>query len=459
MNRITRNTAWLFAKSGITLVISLYASRVLLQKLGVEDYGVYYLVSSVVLMFLSLRMFFANAIQRFLNFTRGQGDEARLQQVFSTGVQVQLLLAVVFVAMLETVGLYALLQLNLNAEQMAVARVIFQMAVATAVVSMLTVPYDALLMSRERMDVYSLLAVVERALALGVVFLIDAGPFDRLVNYALMLLGVQCMVRSMNAFYCSRHFSECRVTWRLNKPLLREMCSFAGWNFLGWTGYSLMHEGMNYMLNLWGGVVVNAGRSIAYQMMSHCNVLAGNVSAAFRPQTNAAAASADRRAFYRLMCRNAQASFVLNLVVTVPLLALARPLVQLWLGQVPAYVIPFALALGGYYYLRSLHQLVDVFFLSIGKPKYYQILEMTSLLLNLPVAWLLLRAGQPNWMVLASLSAFEVLNHGSTLWLAVSHYGLPWRYFWRGVYRPFIAAGVCAALFLWGVYACFYVDC
>ena len=279
-NRIAKNTALLFAKSGIVLVVSLYASRVLLQKLGIEDYGVYHVVGSVVLMFMSLRVFFSNAIQRFLNYTRGTGDEIRLQQVFSTGVLVQLLMAAIFVFFLETVGLYALLHLNLTVEQMNVAKVIFQIAIATAVISMLTVPYDALLLSHERMDVYSVLAVAERLLTLGIIFLIDAGPFDHLINYSLMLFLASLLIRSLNALYCRRHFSECRMTWRPNRPLIKEMGVFAGWNFLGWTGYSVLHESVNYLFNLSGGVVVNAARSIAYQMMKGCSMLSGNVSTA-----------------------------------------------------------------------------------------------------------------------------------------------------------------------------------
>ena len=423
-NRIAKNTALLFAKSGIVLVVSLYASRVLLKKLGIEDYGVYHVVGSVVLMFMSLRVFFSNAIQRFLNYTRGTGDEIRLQQVFSTGVLVQLLMAAIFVFFLETVGLYALLHLNLTVEQMNVAKVIFQIAIATAVISMLTVPYDALLLSHERMDVYSVLAVAERLLTLGIIFLIDAGPFDHLINYSLMLFLASLLIRSLNALYCRRHFSECRMTWRPNRPLIKEM------------GVS-------------GGVVVNAARSIAYQMMKGCSMLSGNVSTAFRPQTNAAAASSDRRDFHRLLCRNAQASFACYLMVTLPLLALARPLVQFWLGQVPEYVIPFALAMGGYYYLRSLHALVDVYFLSLGDPKYYQMIEMVSLLMNIPVAWLLLQQGLPYWTVLASLSFFEAISHIASVVLAVKRHGFPWKYFWRSVYFPFLLSGILATLILY----------
>lgn len=455
-HRIAKNTALLIAKSSIVLVVGLYASRVLLQKLGIEDYGVYHMVGSVVLMFMSLRVFFSNAIQRYLNYTRGTGDEIRLQQVFSTGVLVQLLMSAIFVAILETAGLYALLHLNLTAEQMGVAKVLFQIAIATAVISMLTVPYDALLLSHERMDVFSVLAVTERLLTLGIIFLIDAGPFDHLINYSLMLFFVSLLMRSLNAIYCRRHFPECRMTWRPNRPLIREMGIFAGWNFLGWTGYSVLHESVNYLFNLSGGVVVNAGRSIAYQMTKGSSVLAGSVSTAFRPQTNAAAASADRHDFHRLLCRNAQASFAFNLMVMLPMLALARPLVQLWLGQVPEYVIPFVLAMGGYYYLRSLHALVDVYFLSLGDPKYYQIIEMVSLLMNIPVAWLLLRQGLPYWSVLASLSFFEAVSHAASVVLAVKRHGFPWRYFWHRVYRPFLMAGMLSGLILWLVYTYIY---
>ena len=213
---------------------------------------------------------------------------------------------------------------------------------------------------------------------------------------------------------------------------------------------------MNYLFNLSGGVVVNAGRSIAYQMTKGSSVLAGNVSTAFRPQTNAAAASADRRDFHRLLCRNAQASFAFNLMVMLPMLALARPLVQLWLGQVPEYVIPFVLAMSGYYYLRSLHGLVDVFFLSLGDPKYYQIIEMVSLLMNIPVAWLLLQQGLPYWSVLASLSFFEAVSHAASVVLAVKRHGFPWKYFWHRVYRPFLMAGMLSGLILWLVYTYIY---
>ena len=453
---ILKNTTLLTIKSAIVLLIDFYASRVLLQKIGVEDYGVYHLVNSVVLMFLSLRMFFANAIQRYLNYTMGQGDVERLGQVFNTGIQVQLLLAVVFVLILETVGLFCLLRLNLTSEQMQVAKVLFQLAIATAVVSMLTVPYDALLLAHERMDIYSLLAVVEKILALAVIFMIEKGPFDHLINYSLMLFCVSCLIRSLNAVFCRRHFFETRIVWRLHKPLMREMGAFAGWNFLGWTGYSLMHEGINYMLNIAGGVVVNAGRSIAYQIMNGCTTISNNVNTAFRPQTNAAAASTDHCEFHRLIYKSARASFLLNLVVTVPLLALARPVIQLWLGQVPQHVVPFALTIGGYNYLRSLHPAVNDFFLSIGKLKLYQIIEVTVLLFNLPFAWFLLCAGYPYWTVLASLSLFEMINHICSIWLATVKYNFPLRQFLRKVYLPFIIVGTAAYLILKMIYAVFY---
>lgn len=456
LNPLFKNVTFLTLKSGLVLLISLYTSRVLLQKLGVSDYGLYYLVGSVVLMFTSLRVFFSNAIQRYLNYTMGNGDQVRLNHVFNTGVQVQLFLAVIFVVLLETVGVVALLHLNLTPVQMKAVKVIFQFSVATAVVSMLTVPYDAILLAHERMDVYSILAVLEKILALGVVFLIDKGPFERLINYALLLFGVSFVVRAFNALYCRRHFSETKLTWQLDRPLIREMGVFAGWNFLGWTGYSVLHESINYMFNLAGGVAVNAGRSITYQIMSGCNMLSGSVNTAFRPQTNAAAAAADKQAFHRLLCRNARSSFLLFLMVAFPLLAFARPVVQLWLGQVPDYVIPFTLAMGGYYYLRSLHSLVDVFFLSIGQVKYYQILEMSALLLNIPVAWLMLHNGLPYWSVLASLTVFELISHISSVWLGVVKYDYPLHYFWKEVYLPFLLAGATAVVLLFLIYGRFY---
>lgn len=435
---IFRNSVFLFVRSIIVILLGFYAARVLLEKLGIEDFGVYNIVSGVVLMFHSLRIFFSSAIQRFLNYTKGQRDDKKLNQIFNTGVQIQIVLAVLFFILMETLGLIVFMHLNLTPEQFSVAKVLFQLAIVTAIVSMLTVPYDALLIANEKMDVYALLSILDHALRLGIIFLISIGPLQQLVNYSILLLMVTVLMLGITALYCHRHFHEAKFHWKWNKPLVMDMGKFAGWNFLGNTGNQLTHEGVNYILNLMGGVTVNAARTIAYQMMGGVSTLVMNVNTAYKPQINASAAYDDKSTFYKLLGYNAKVTFFFYLLIVMPLLIFARPIVQFWLGQVPAYVIPFLLSISVYHLLRSLHELVNQFFISIGEMKEYQIIEICVMVLILPLAYLLLKGGHPFWTVFIGMSVLEVVNHSATVWLATRKYHFPLRYFVKEVYVPFL---------------------
>ena len=445
---IAKNSVFLVTRSILGLVIGLYTSRVLLAKLGIDDYGVYHVVGSVVIMFNSIRSLFTNAIQRFLNYAKGDVDKQN--EIFNTGIRVQLILAVVFVSLAESIGLYAFLHLNLSEEQFAAAHIVYQLSVATAVVSMMTIPYDALIIAKERMNVFAWLSVLGMLLNLGIVYLISIGPFSTLVNYAVLVFVVSLLLRFVSAVYCKRHFEESKVCSFHNSALIREMGRFAGWNFLGRTGLYVSHQGIDYILNLSGGVVVNAARSIAYRVMGAANMLVNNANMAFKPQTNAAAADRDKHEFYKLLGYNAKTAFVCYLLIVVPLLIFARQVIGLWLGQVPEHVVAFLLAISPYYLLRTVHELVNQFFISIGEMKGYQVIEISTMAFIVPGAWLLLRGGYPFWTVFVCMAVFEALNHACTVWFASTRYGFPWRYFTKDVYLPFVAMTVIAFSMVYG---------
>lgn len=435
---IAKNSVFLFFRSIVMMLIGLYASRVLLGKLGIEDFGIYNIVGGVVLMFNSLRSLFSNAIQRFLNYARGLGVERRLNQVFVTGLQVQVILSVFFLVLAETVGLYAFLHLNIPEGRSYAAAVVYQITIATAVVSMVTLPYDALVISNERMSVYAWMSIMEKVLFLGIIYLIDIGPLDHLINYAILMFVVTLLMRVVTISYCIRQFGESKLNRVSDRSLLKEMGQFAGWNFLGRTGLYVTHEGVNYILNLYGGVVVNAARSIAYQVMKGTNMLVNNVNMAFKPQTNASAAQADKRLFHQLLGYNGKTAFICYLLVTVPILIFSRQIIGLWLGQVPDYVISFVFAVSGFHLLRSLHELVNQFFISIGEMRDYQIVEICAMMLNIPLAICLLSNGYPFWTVFVGMTVVEAVNHALTVWLAVRKYQFPLWGFMKGVYLPFV---------------------
>lgn len=435
--RIVKNSILLFFRSIIVVVIGLYASRVLLKKLGIEDYGVYHIVGGVVLIFNSFRTMFTNAIQRFLNYERAQGDCERVNRVFVTGMQVQLALSIAFLVLAETLGLYAFLHLNIPEDRFQVALVVYQLTIVTALVSIATLLYDALIISNEKMNVYAWLSIWGSILHLGVVFLIDIGPLSHLVNLAILTLVTTVLIRGMAIVYSVRHFPESKLSNVYDRSLVRDMGQFAGWNFLGYTGLNITHQGVNYILNQYGGVVANAARSIAYQVMKGTNMLVSNVNIAFKPQTNAAAASVDKRQFYHLLGYNAKAAFVSFLLIAVPILIFARQVLDIWLGQEPDYAVDFIFALSGYHLLRSLHELVNQFFVSIGEMREYQMIEICTMVLIIPVAILLQEDDWPFWVVFVCMTGLETVNHGLTVWLAVRKYAFPLRLFIKDVYLPF----------------------
>lgn len=434
---IAKNALFLFFRSIVTICIGLYASRVLLQKLGVDDYGVYNVVGGIVVTFNSLRTFFSSAIQRFLNYSKGLNDNELLNRIFNTGVEIQLVLAVILFIVMETVGLILLYNLNLTEVQFGSAKIVYQLSVVTAIISILTVPYDALIIANERMNIFAWFSIIDSTLRLVIIYFVQKGPFSNIVNYAVLLLLVSFIIRSANALYCKIHFRESKLRRVWDKELMKQMGQFAGWNFLGNTGFSLSHEGINYILNIMGGVAVNAARAIVYQVMSALNIFVGNINVAFKPQTNASVVDEDKKNFHDLLCYDAKATVSLYLLIILPVIIFAKPLVLLWLGQVPDYVISFIYAISVYYFVRAFHTPIDLFYNSVGELKQYQIIELSLMLLNLPLAYFLLSNNLPYWSVFLGMALVEMLNHISIVTLATLKYGFPLHKFIKDVYKPF----------------------
>lgn len=429
------------------MLISLYASRLLLQKLGIDDYGTYYVVGGIVTMFNALRTFFSSSIQRHLNFAKGLGDNNKLNKIFNVGLEIQTALCIVFLIILETVGLIAVNHLNIDADNSFTVHVIFQLSIATALVSMLTVPYDALIIANEKMGAFAGFAVIESLLRLVIIFLIAVGPFNSLINYAILAFIVSVIMRIINASYCSHLFPESKIRLTYDKHLFKEMGQFAGWNFLGNTGFSLCHEGINYILNQFGGVAINSARALAYQILNALNSLIGNIDIAFKPQVNAAAAFEDRTQFFDLLVYNAKITSTLYMLIMVPVVVLVKPAVYLWLGNIPEYVVPFMICVSLYHLVRTIHLPIDLYFSSIGKLKYYQITDLFYLSLNLPAAWLLLHFNFPYWSVFLSMAIIELLSHTSVALIGAIKYDYPLVMFIGKLYKPFfIMTSVCIAI-------------
>lgn len=432
--RIAKNTVYLFVQKIIILLILLYTSRVLLNALGIDDYGLYGLVGSIVLMFNSLRTLFSSSIQRFINVAKASDNIDLISHIYSMGVIIHICLAVLFIIVLELAALFLLPDLNIAPERLSVANWVLQCSIASAVISLMTVPYDALLMANEKFQVISALAVIEYVLRLGVVFLLYLDSGDRIITYAILLVAVSLIVRILNASYCHiRLRKEARFQFKIDKPLLKKMTGFAGWNFFGNLGYSLTNEGVNLILNIFGGIVANAARTITYQISSAIMQFVAHSNMSFQPRSIATYSDGDFKTFFNLQCIGAKVNVGIFSLIVTPIIVFTPSILQYWLGEIPPYTVAFIHALLGYQAVRCLHSPIDTLFKAEGNLRNYQICELFFMALNLPVSWAILKCGAPYWSVFTVMMTLEIINLVAILNLAKRMLDFPVKTFFNRV--------------------------
>ncbi len=428
--RIAKNTAYLFVQKLIIILLALYTARILLKTLGIDDYGLYGLVGSIVVMFNSLRTMFSNSIQRFINVAKGEGDSQRIRSIYSTGVIIHLGMAVIFVSAVEIAAWFFLPDLNIVPERYNAAFWVLQCSVLSAVISLMTVPYDALLIANERFMAISVLSVTEYTLRLGVVFLLYITPGDRVVVYAILLVIVSIIVRIANAVYCHHSLGEeARFQRGVNKPLLKEMTGFAGWNFIGNLGYSLSNEGVNIVLNIFGGIVVNAARTITYQVSAALTQFVSYAVVSFQPRSITIYCSGDFDGFMTLQSIGAKVKVGIFSIIAAPLIAFTPAILNFWLGEIPPYTVAFIQTLLLYQAIRCLHSPVDTLFKAAGNLRNYQLCELFFMMLNLPLSWVALKAGAPYWVAFIIMAILETANLVSIMILANKMLHFPIRTF------------------------------
>lgn len=416
---IAKNTLFLYGRKLFTLVIALYTSRVLLQQLGVTDFGIYGLVGSVVAMFNALRTIFASSIQRYINVAKGNGGQNEVNDIFSVGIKIHRRIALIFFIIVEIGGIIMMQYLDIPEDKYTAAYIVLQFSLITAVITILTVPYDALIIANERFDAFALFSIIDYSLRLIIVFLLSLSSDNRLIIYAALLLATTIIVRYLNILYCRKSFGGESQYRKVNRPdLLRQMTKFAGWQFLGNTAYTVTANGINIILNLMGGVVVNAARTIAYQVMSSVSQFVADLNLSFQPRTMQLYAQGNTTEFIRLIYINTKANLAIIAILAFPIFILAEPVIHLWLGEIPPYTIGFVRAIMIYLTVRSFHAPIDLYFKSYGNLKAYQITELCILTMSLPLSWFLLHIGLPFYFVFLAMAFCELINLAMLLILA-----------------------------------------
>lgn len=333
--RIAKNTLLLYFRLLITMGVGLYTSRVVLNALGVNDYGVYNVVGGVVAMFSLFTNSLSAAISRFFAFALGKQDEKKLSSVFSTSLSIQLIMAMVVVFVAEFLGFFFLDRLNIPLTRINTAHWVFHFAVLSFAINIVSVPYNAAIVAHEKMSAFAYISILEALLRLVIAFLILISPFDKLLTYSLLMVVVSIIIRATYGIYCRVHFQECRYRFYFDRVMLKEMSGFAGWNFFGNGAYLFNTQGVNIVTNIFFGVATNAARGITNQVEGVVKQFVTSFTTAINPQITKSYAAGNLDYMHSLICRGAKFSYLLMLFFVVPLMFETEMVMGLWLKNYP----------------------------------------------------------------------------------------------------------------------------
>lgn len=386
--RIAKNTLLLYVRMLFLMVVGLFTSRVILDKLGEIDYGIYNVVGGFVTMFTVISGAMTTATQRFISFEIGKGDGGKVKSVFSAMVYIHIALALIIVLLGETVGLWFLnSQMNFPIDRHTAVNWVYQFSLFTFALSVVNVPYNGALIAYERMSAFAYFGIFDAIFKLLICYLIVITPFDRLIVYAALLAFIQITLIVMYFLYCRNHFSDCRVGEAFNKKYGKEIFSFVGWNLIGSLAGVAKEQGLNVVLNIFFGPAVNAARGIAYQVLTKLNGFVTNFQMAMNPQIIKNYASGAKEDMYKLVFRGAKLSFLLLLTLSLPFVIEADLLLNLWLKDVPNYSTVFLQIIIFTALLNTLSNPLIVSMHASGIVRDYQIVVGGLSLLTLPLVY------------------------------------------------------------------------
>lgn len=435
---IAKNTTLLYARTVLIMIVSLYTSRVILQALGVEDYGVYTAIGGIIAFLSMVTGPIDSAISRFLTYELGRGDKDRLRRYFSTGLTTMIIFAVLSVIILETVGIWFLNnKMVIDESRVTAANWVLHLSIAAFVVNLISAPYRAAIIAHEKMALFAYMGILDAVLKLAVAFILLASPIDKLILYAALLLAVSILVRFIYTIICNRQFEECRtVKIGLDRELFKGLFSFAGWNVFGAMASFCRGQGVNILFNLFGGPVVNAAYGIANQVNGAVTSFVNNFTTALNPSIIKSYAASEKQYMMSLIYQGARFSYFLVLLFAMPLILEAEYVTQLWLGQTPDYSVVFIQLMLIYSLIESLSKTIMAGVHASGKIKTYQIVIGLFQVIILPVAYVLLWMGYSPIAVLLAMVVVDIIAVFARMLMAKHIFDLSIRaYLWEVIVK------------------------
>lgn len=393
-SRVAKNTIILYFRMLFMMLIGLYTSRINLQSLGVEDFGIYNVVGGVVVMFSIINGSITASISRFLTFELGTGNMEKLKKVFSTSVTIQVGISFLILLLTETLGLWFLNnKMVIPESRIYAANWVYQFSIMTFILNLISMPYNACIVAHEKMSAFAWITIYDAIAKLLVAWLTFIAPMDKLIFYASFIVLIAFTQRIIYTSYCLRNFEECSYKFTIDKALLKNMSGFAGWNFIGATSAILRDSGGNIVINMFSGPTVNAARAIASSINNAVLGFANSFTTAINPQITKSYASGDYDKMMKTIYNGAKFSFFLMLLLGLPVIIETQYIIHLWLGQVPEHTVLFVQLTILYAMSESISNPLITAMLATGKIKNYQIVVGGLQMLNLPISYICLRLG------------------------------------------------------------------
>ena len=434
--RLAKNTLILYARMLFTVGISFYSTRLILANLGVSDYGVYNVIGGFVSMFYMVTATMTQAVSRFLTFELGRNDPKKLQQTFSTSLNILLLLALLVVLLSETIGLWFVnAKLNIEPDRMTAANWIYQFSLLSFVLEMISVPYSASVISHEKMGTFAFVTITKVFLTFGIALSLAASPIDKLVFYGILVLAVSVSIQLMYWIYCKKNFPECQYSTHIDKVLFKDMFGFAGWNFLTTCTSMLSSQGVGIMLNMHFGTAINAARGVASQINGTVGAFSRNFTTALNPQITKSYAAGDIAYTTKLVCRGAKFSYLLFLFIALPCMFEVDFFLSKWLTEMPPYA-------GIFVQLTFLNTLVEILLNSnetlnraSGKIRKFQIIISVAQLLILIVSYIVLEITGNSILTVAVTNVIYLLIFIPRITVNKPYIGITFGYFFKHTLR------------------------
>ena len=436
--RIASNTVIMYIRMLFLIIIAFYTSRLLLTTLGIEDFGILSVVGSVTSTFLSLKALFSESIQRFLNFEKGKQSLNGQRAVFSLGVFIHVCLAFVFIIVVGLIGHWLISnKLTIPPDKLNTAFFIFDMSMIAMFISILSIPFDAVVIANEKMKIYAFITIIDAILRLLSVVALSFVPYERLRTYSVLLIAIPLFTLSAQLIYC-RRFVECKITKKIPHGLFKDLFSLSGWNFMGNISFSLVHEGINMLLNVFGGLVYNAARAISYQLKGVVSQITSNTIISARPRIMQQAAIADKTAIFNNIIAVSRVAFFTILLPVSILTTYTDKILGIWLVDVPEYATIFTRLLLIGVMIRSLHEPINMLQMAFGRIKRMMIIEAVTMLSFLVIIYITLKLGAEMWCPFAELALMEIIINALLITNAYKELSFPIMVYIKDVVLPFL---------------------